>query len=199
MIYMSPIPHVPEQYKHRFGYMLSMAGKIFKPANVWMLDNGEFAGKFNKEKWQTALNDMLPFAHSCKGVVVPDVVFDAKKTIDKFFKYKDMIPAEYPIAFVAQNGIEGIEIPWDEFDALFVGGDNKFKMSSTNLIQEANERNKWTHVGRVNSMKRIMHFWMADSCDGTHFVKSSNLLRSCQSFLYACEFSKSKKEMKCFI
>lgn len=196
MIYMSPIPHLPKQYINKFGYMLSLSGKIFEPKNIWMLDNGAFTNKFKLKKWIKVLNELKPYTSSCKGIVIPDVLYDAKKTLDAFYKFVGHVDSKYPIAFVAQNGIENIKIPWDEFDALFIGGDNKFKMSSIDLIFDAKSRGKWVHVGRVNSQKRIEFFWMADSCDGTHFIKSTNLIRSCQNFLYACEFAKSKKENK---
>jgi hypothetical protein len=197
VIYMSPIPHIPEQFQDRFGYMLSLSGKVFDPVSWWMLDNGEFTKKFKLEKWLEVLNDKKQFTSFCKGVVIPDELYDAGRTLDKFWKFVEYVPKEYPIAFVTQNGVTSKMIPWDNIDTLFIGGDDQHKLKdSFPLINEAHKRGKWVHIGRVNSPKRIKIFWMADSCDGTHFLKSSNLIRSCQNFLYACEFAKAKKQQR---
>jgi hypothetical protein len=77
-----------------------------------------------------------------------------------------------PLAFVAQNGLEDVEdVPWDEVAAVFIGGDDEFKLGDfvmMDLIPEAKRREKWVHMGRVNG-RRLRHAVMADvdSVDGT--------------------------------
>jgi hypothetical protein len=76
----------------------------------------------------------------------------------------------YPVAFVAQDGANVTNIPWCDFDVLFIGGTTSFKQGfgSGLIAREARERGKWVHVGRVNSLKRLMHWAeIADSADGT--------------------------------
>jgi hypothetical protein len=77
----------------------------------------------------------------------------------------------FTVAFVAQNGIEQTVIPWDEFDCLFVGGDNAFKLAESTyaLVREAKQRGKWCHMGRVNSLRRLRAARVGgyDSVDGT--------------------------------
>jgi hypothetical protein len=78
-----------------------------------------------------------------------------------------------PLAFVAQNGLDDVEdVPWSLIEALFIGGDDEFKLGDfvmMDLIPEAKRRGKWTHLGRVNGRRRIRHAVMAgvDSVDGT--------------------------------
>jgi len=74
----------------------------------------------------------------------------------------------YPVAFVTQDGLRMEDVPWDDFDVLFVGGSDEHKLrESWPFIYRAKELGKWVHVGRVNSEKRMRMFWMADSVDGT--------------------------------
>lgn len=72
-------------------------------------------------------------------------------------------------AFVLQPGTP--DIPWDAFDCLFLGGRDAWQQSDAahDAVREARARGKWTHRGRVNSMRRIMGSKALgfDSCDGT--------------------------------
>lgn len=75
------------------------------------------------------------------------------------------------MAFVGQDGIEDLEVPWDQFAAWFVGGSARWKLSSSSadLIAEAKRLGKWVHVGRVNSLRRLQACYDmgADSVDGS--------------------------------
>lgn len=63
-------------------------------------------------------------------------------------------------------------MPWDEFDALFIGGTTRWKLSEAahELAAEAKRRGKWLHMGRVNSWPRmqIASAMGCDSVDGTY-------------------------------
>jgi hypothetical protein len=79
----------------------------------------------------------------------------------------------YRAALVGQDGMEHLDVPWDEFDCLFVGGSTEWKLGAGAeiLIREAKRRGKWVHIGRVNSRKRYLKFAdLADSCDGTYLT-----------------------------
>lgn len=88
----------------------------------------------------------------------------------------------FPVALVLQDGQQDVPIPWDEIDAVFVGGTDQFKLGrvAARLCQEAKARGKWVHVGRVNSLKRLRYSVSigADSVDGTYliFCPGPNLL-----------------------
>lgn len=113
-------------------------------------------------------------------VTVPDVVGDAKATLTKFREWLPEIRDFYriPRAFVAQDGIENIEIPWNNFSCLFIGGSTGFKYSyqTIKVIKEAQERGKMVHMGRVNTINRIEHAFHlgVDTFDGTSFSMYSN-------------------------
>lgn len=103
----------------------------------------------------------------------PDVVGDAKRTLERSLPVLPLIRAAgFKAAFVIQNGIEGTPVPWDDFDAMFIGGDTKFKLGpiAQALTYEAKSRGKWVHMGRVNSYKRLKlaNDWGCDSADGTY-------------------------------
>ena len=66
------------------------------------------------------------------------------------------------------------DIPWDEFDCLFIGGDDAFKESGLirRTCREAKRRHKWVHMGRVNSLRRMLIAldFGVDSVDGTYLL-----------------------------
>jgi hypothetical protein len=84
-------------------------------------------------------------------------------------------PTHQPIALVAQDGQERLPVPWDHFEALFVGGSTQWKLGphATALIRQAKRRGKWVHVGRVNTVRRITWFKAldVDSIDGSGFAR----------------------------
>lgn len=109
-----------------------------------------------------------------KFVTVPDVVGDHHGTMALF---RAWLPAlrkrDLPVAFVAQDGVSDATVPWGDIDALFIGGTTRWKEGQTaaRLIRSAKLRDKWVHVGRANSDRRIvyMHALGADSFDGTKY------------------------------
>jgi hypothetical protein len=82
----------------------------------------------------------------------------------------------YPVAFVAQDGIENTRVPWREFDVLFIGGSTEFKLGpvSAHYAAQAKRRGKVVHMGRVNSHKRFRYAREigCDSVDGTYLTFS---------------------------
>ena len=76
------------------------------------------------------------------------------------------------MAFVTQDGCTSQLVPWDDVDALFVGGTDAWKLGEPRyeLCAEARDRGKWVHMGRVNSMTRLRACKVSnlDSADGTH-------------------------------
>jgi len=88
----------------------------------------------------------------------------------------------YKSAFIAQDGATK-NLPWEEFDCLFIGGTTTWKLSQSaaDIMAEAKRNRKWLHVGRVNSYRRLslISILGADSCDGTFlaFGPDKNLPR----------------------
>lgn len=140
------------------------------------LDNGCFAGELDRETWDRLLAEAEIDApvFAC----LPDVVGDARRTVE-LFKYFTRHTNGIPRALVLQNGIEHVDIPWDDTAAVFVGGDDDFKISPVafRIARVAKMLGKWVHVGRVNTAKRVRNwFGLADSIDGSGMSRYDHML-----------------------
>lgn len=158
------------------GYMLTPRMRQH-PADgvVWAADNGCFSQPeaFDLDAYFVWLDALAPFAGACLFATAPDVVGDAKATLDRSIPALPRLrEAGYPAALVGQDGLEHMEVPWDAFDALFIGGSTNWKLSESAaaLARHARSLGKWVHMGRVNSLKRlrIAESIGCDSVDGTY-------------------------------
>lgn len=152
---------------------------------VWAVDSGCYGKNYIGDvKYLAWLTERQPFAASCLFACAPDVVGDAQATLERSAPLLPLIrQLGYPAAFVAQDGLEHLTVPWDTFDVLFIGGSTEWKLSTAviDLVKQAKQRGKPVHVGRVNSHRRLN--WSeaigADTCDGTFlaFGPDTNLPR----------------------
>jgi hypothetical protein len=169
----STYQNILPQYRDRFGYMLNVNRAIGKERAAvrypWMLDNGAFSETWNEEVWRRRLEQLSEYNATCIAAVVPDVLADAKATLDRWYQYAPIVFATgYNAAFVAQDGATIDTIPWHQINVLFIGGTTDYKLHHAwPVITEAKRRGLWLHVGRVNSIRRIRTFCIADSVDGT--------------------------------
>lgn len=140
----------------------------------WCLDNGVFTNKFEFNQWIARIEALMEHKDTCQFVSIPDVVGNALSTLMEFRAYRDIVKKKFglPVALVSQDNISNYAdmIPWKELDCIFIGGSDNHKLGKEGgwILNAARKRNKWVHVGRVNSPKRIRDFWQADSWDGTH-------------------------------
>ena len=123
-----------------------------RPEGVtWVADNGCFNDKtFNEQKWWAWLQSNAHAAGSCLFATAPDVVGDAAATITRSGPWLAKIrELGYPAAFVAQDGQEHLPVPWDDFDALFIGGSTEWKLGAAarRLVSDAKARGKHVHMG----------------------------------------------------
>jgi N12 class adenine-specific DNA methylase len=162
------------------------------------IDNGAFSTvqEFSAEKFLKLLDAVAAkpeVAAKVQFVVAPDIVYhrdgkiigDAAATLAQFPMWAIAIKERgLPVALAAQNGLEDMldQIPWDDFDTLFIAGDDAWKLGN---LETEEARRKWKHlmavavndygkkihVGRVNSFERsdysAFHIG-AISVDGTH-------------------------------
>jgi hypothetical protein len=179
---------------------------------LWCADNGKFSPKramsgepWDEQGWWNFLVKNADKAHRAVFATAPDVVHwvdygggkmgpmgDAAATLVESAKWYDKIrELGYPVALVAQDGLDPADVPWDEIDVIFVGGSDDYKVGSPpegrvrplklcgtpwgkpgciSVVQEAKRRGKWVHIGRVNSLARYRFARMigADSVDGTY-------------------------------
>lgn len=144
---------------------------------VWALDNGCFTDKYpGDEEYLRLMSHWSDHRDRCLFAAAPDVVGDAQATLLRSAgMYSRIRAAGYSPALVGQDGMENMldQIPFDEFDWLFVGGSTEWKMGpARELIVEAQRRGKKIHVGRVNSRRRYRIFagLGCDSADGTYIA-----------------------------
>jgi hypothetical protein len=152
-------------------------GNVPVPGVAWCADNGCFGkGYPGDEAWFAWLQRNAYRAASCVFAVAPDVVGDAAATLERSAPWLPKIRAlGYPAAFVAQDGLENLVTPWDDFDVLFIGGSTEWKLGGhvRALTAEAKDHGKYVHMGRVNSGRRFAYAQLigCDSADGTTLAK----------------------------
>lgn len=150
---------------------------------AWAADTGCFANPdAHDDERYLAWLDLRP-RETCLFATAPDRLGDAELTLALA---RPMLPRIRALGFraalVAQNGLERLDVPWDEFDVLFIGGTDEWKHSEAcrTLIREARRRDKWVHVGRVNGYVRLR--WAksvgASSVDGTFLVFGPDVNRA---------------------
>lgn len=138
----------------------------------WAMDNGCFIG-LDPGAFMRMLYAFRK-KPGCLFVAAPDAVGDAAETLHLWAFWRPVISAlGHRPAFVAQNGLTPDRVPWDEFETLFIGGDDTFKdgVEVRTLCALAKAKGKWVHWGRVNGKRRyeLAKIAGADSIDGTGF------------------------------
>lgn len=146
------------------------SGNVVRPGEAWAADNDAFLA-WDEGRFARMLGRVSGY-EGCLFVAAPDVVSDARATLDRYEPWRAEIAAwGLPVALVGQDGAEAMELPWGRMDALFVGGTTEWKLSAAalDLVGEANRRGLWTHMGRVNTRRRlrIAHDAGCKSVDGT--------------------------------
>lgn len=144
-----------------------------RPDAFFAIDNGAFS-RFNVAAFSGLLQREYASRSLCRFVAVPDVVASARRTLEVFQNWRYRLTA-WPLALVAQDGQEDLEIPWPGLDAIFIGGSTGWKMSkhAADVIKAALAMGKWVHVGRVNTPGRFEYFEEL----GAHSIDGSGLAR----------------------
>lgn len=156
---------------------------------VWAADTGCFAkpDSYRDATYLRWLLDRRPNADRCLFATAPDRWGDGKATLKWAAPVLPLIRAVgFRAALVVQPGVTERDIPWDELDAIFVGGVDEWQngIEVQRIVDAARQRGKWTHRGRVNSFRRLRQSQLRgyDSADGTYVafgpdVKLPNLRR----------------------
>lgn len=146
-----------------------------RPEDHFAIDNGAFSS-FDPDNFMGLLSREWYRRKLCRFVAVPDVVGDARRTLEVFERWHPKLSG-WPIALVCQDGQENLSIPWGCIEAVFIGGSTQWKLGqhAAACVKAAKALGKWVHAGRVNSPARFEYFEKlgADSIDGTGLSRFS--------------------------
>lgn len=77
-------------------------------------------------------------------------------------------------AICVQDGATPETVPWKLIGTVFIGGSTEWKLGpeAHAIVEEAHRRKKHVHMGRVNSLKRMMlcQRWGVHTADGTYLL-----------------------------
>lgn len=174
---------LPHKYLGKYISPSSHANKksldlIVKQGCIWGADNDCFVG-FD-EKLYTKMIKSIPKTKTLKYVTLPDVVGSHAETMRLFETWQPILKNEQiPVGFVLQDGCINSEVPYDKVDAIFIGGSTQYKLSNQvrTITETAKQKRKWVHMGRVNSLQRVVyaHNIGCDSFDGSGFSMFSKI------------------------
>lgn len=169
-------------------YPFLVGGQLMTPltqygwwSGEFAIDNGAFS-QFLDKRFVRMLDRMAENKADCLFVACPDIVGSARRTMELWKRRRNWIKEKsgWPVALVAQDGLEDMEVPWDDLHTLFIGGRDPWKDSQAvlDLVKTAKTLGKRVHVGRVNTLKRYQHFAKAgaDTCDGSGIAKYDHML-----------------------
>ena len=161
------------------GQLLTPLTRYANWGGTFAIDNGAFSG-FDERKFRRMLDNNKENAERCLFVVSPDIVGAARRTLELFRERHRWIGEEWPVALVAQDGVEDVDLPWKEIDWLFLGGRDPWKDSQTamDVCRTAKMLDKGVHIGRVNTIKRFKRYAaVADTCDGSGIAMYRHMLK----------------------
>ena len=151
---------------------------------VFAIDNGAYSG-LDIDGYLRLLNKAKPYKDRCLFVAVPDIVGNARRTLELFRQFPTKHYAALDcwrsyFALVAQDGVEDFDIDWSTLPCIFIGGTNKFKDSEIayDLVRTAKSMGVHVHVGRVNTVPRFEMYNQlgADTCDGSGVSMYTHML-----------------------
>jgi hypothetical protein len=140
----------------------------------WGMDCDVFSGPgYNEDAHLAFIERLTPMHATCLFMVVPDVPGDGAATR---VLWEHGLPlyaiTGLPLAYVMHDGCEQEDLP-EEADVMFLGGTDPWREAwGAVMLQRAADLGKRTHVGRVNSRRRVTNLALlhADSCDGTYLA-----------------------------
>ena len=171
---------------------------LLEPGTTWCADNGIYSNAYPGDGQYLRWLGTLPDPARCRFAVAPDVVADHDATLERSWPMLRRIrEAGLPVALCAQNGATPDDLPWDYIDVVFLAGivecapcgfapnlgdlpldacpdghpltEWKVGAVAAAITTEAKARDKWVHMGRVNTLGRMQTAKRmgVDSADGT--------------------------------
>lgn len=138
-------------------------------------DNGCF-NSLDSQRFVVMLNAYREAGVKLEWVAVPDAVCDMDTTYKLWGKWEKVVRAfGHTPCMVLQNGFDICDLFIFKPQAIFIGGDDNFKLGQDvrKAVMWARQNNVPSHMGRVNSFKRIRYAIDigCTSFDGSGFSK----------------------------
>lgn len=165
------------RYDYEFGQLRTPLTRYKWAERPYGIDNGAYTN-FDFLGWVRLIEQSKNYFPEPLFITMPDIVGSAVRTLELYDIFSKMF-SRFKRALVMQDGIEKLEIPWDNLEAIFIGGTDEFKESRTakDCCKTARILNKWVHVGRVNTSRRVREYaGFADSIDGSGLSKYDHML-----------------------
>jgi hypothetical protein len=160
------------------GQLLTPLTRYSNAGGVFAIDNGAYSG-FNDRAFASLLKREEGNRSNCIFVTCVDIVGNARRTLE-LWKYRHNFLHGWPKAFVVQDGMEDLEIPWGELSAVFIGGNDPWKDSKAaqDIARTSIVLGIHCHVGRVNTLKRFKLYAEigANTCDGSGVAMYDHML-----------------------
>jgi hypothetical protein len=167
------------------GQLLTPLTRYNNWGGPFAIDNGSFSN-FDSGAFLALLSREEHRKIDCLFVAIPDIVGNARRTLE-LWEHRERWAESWPQAFVAQDGSEDLQIPWNDMEALFIGGMDPWKDSdpAADLVRTALTLQIHVHVGRVNTAERFKRFDRlgADTCDGSGVSQYDHMLQNIESSL----------------
>jgi hypothetical protein len=143
------------------------------PLEPWGFDNGAFASWKNGTEWDAdAYLKRLDKAYKVGTpylAVVPDKVGKGRESLDFSMSWLDSMPQEWNLYLAIQDGMtfQDVIAVVDNFDGIFLGGTDAFKVQARDWCDLAHRHNKKFHYARCGIEWKIRHAQRigADSLD----------------------------------
>lgn len=168
------------------GQLITPLTRYSNHGGVFAIDNGAFSS-FDLSAFRSLLVRDYEHRSRCLFVAIPDVVGNARRTMELWRHRDRFVPhsCKWPLALVAQDGVENMDIPWEEMSAIFIGGIDPWKESRAcaDIVITAKRLGIHVHVGRVNTSKRFLRFRElgADTCDGSGLAMYDHMIRNLET------------------
>jgi len=165
------------KYPGKVGWLVGPSSGRKKPRRwlPWALDNDAYTAWDKGHAWnEDTYFQFLEWAAAQEQqplwAAVPDVVANRDKTHRNWEKYASKVKQYgWPLAFVAQDGMEPGDVPEDA-SVVFIGGTYRWKWRN---VPEFSAKLSRVHVGRVNTLFRLRRCEElgVESVDGTGWFR----------------------------
>jgi len=207
----SPTIHwMAGKHPGKLGWLVGPSARKKTKLRDWMpyaLDNDAFSAFTHGTEWdEHAWLELISWARMSiqkpMWAVVPDVVGDALKTIEKWFRFSPVVDAaKIKTAFAVQDGMDADDVP-SNADVVFVGGTTAWKWRTAEMWCSTFPR---VHIGRVNTLEKLWFCerigaesvdgtgWFRDPSDETKIPKLIRWMEGDKSMQCEMEFRRAKK------